>query len=69
MAMRGIEIEPRLRVVVELTLMVELDPDRPLYAVQERCDRRVAATAIHLDLPLISRDRALGTATGVRTIW
>ncbi len=40
-----------------------------LHQVQERGDRLIAATALHLDLPLITRDRALGTATGVRTIW
>ncbi len=40
-----------------------------LHQVHERGDRLIAATALHLDLPLITRDRALGTATGVRTIW
>lgn len=40
-----------------------------LHRVQERGDRLIAATAVHLDLPLITRDRALGTAAGVRTIW
>ncbi len=40
-----------------------------LHEVRERGDRLIAATALHLELPLISRDRALGSATGVRMIW
>lgn len=49
---------------VEIALMAH-----SLHEVRERGDRLIAATALHLELPLISRDRALGTAAGVRTIW
>lgn len=52
----------------ELNVEIALEA-HSLHQVQERGDRLIAATAIHLDLPLITRDRALGTATGVRTIW
>lgn len=52
----------------ELNVEVALEA-HSLHQVQERGDRLIAATALHLDLPLITRDRALGTATGVRTIW
>lgn len=52
----------------ELNVEVALEA-HSLDQVQKRVDRLIAATALHLDLPLITRDRALGTATGVRTIW
>lgn len=52
----------------ELNVEIALEA-HSLHEVQERGDRLIAATALHLDLPLITRDRALGSATGVRTIW
>jgi PIN domain nuclease of toxin-antitoxin system len=36
--------------------------------IRERTDRLIAATALHLDLPLITRDHAIAKA-GVSVIW
>lgn len=40
----------------------------PRGAVPDMPDRIIAATALHLNLPLISRDRAI-RATRIQTIW
>jgi PIN domain nuclease of toxin-antitoxin system len=40
-----------------------------LYSIPERGDRLIAATAVALDLPLISRDPDIGKAAGVECIW
>ncbi|HET6228888.1 MAG TPA: type II toxin-antitoxin system VapC family toxin [Longimicrobiaceae bacterium] len=40
-----------------------------LYAIPERGDRLIAATAAHMELPLISRDPEIEAAAGVRVIW
>jgi len=40
--------------------MSEIVPDMP--------DRIIAATALHLDLPLVTRDRAI-QAAGLKAIW
>lgn len=40
-----------------------------LYAIPERGDRLIAATAIVLDLPLITRDPEIQRAAGVECIW
>jgi len=37
-------------------------------AVPDMPDRIIAATALHLSLPLITRDRCLQSA-GIQTIW
>jgi PIN domain nuclease of toxin-antitoxin system len=52
----------------ELNVEIALEA-HSLHGIQERGDRLIAATALHLDLPLITRVHALGRATGVRTIW
>ena len=40
-----------------------------LYPIPERGDRLIAATAIVLDLPLITRDPEIHRAAGVECIW
>jgi len=40
-----------------------------LYAISERGDRLIAATAVALDLPLITRDPQIAAAAGVECLW
>lgn len=40
-----------------------------LYAITERSDRLIAATAAHLGLPLVTRDPEIGSAAGIQIIW
>lgn len=40
-----------------------------LYAIPERGDRLIAATALHLDCPLITKDPAIKALRGLETIW
>jgi PIN domain nuclease of toxin-antitoxin system len=40
-----------------------------LYAIPERTDRLIAATAALLDTPLITRDPEIELAAGVEVIW
>jgi PIN domain nuclease of toxin-antitoxin system len=58
-------------------LMVEIPMDTaivlalrqiPREQIPELPDRIIAATAVHLDLPLISRDRTI-QASNIATIW
>lgn len=40
-----------------------------LYSIPERGDRLIAATAVELDLPLITRDPAIAAVASVRQVW
>jgi len=40
-----------------------------LYGIPERGDRLIAATALALELPLISRDPEIAGVAGVDVIW
>lgn len=54
--------------VADLTADVALRADA-LYEIPERGDRLIAATALHLDLPLVTRDPAIARAAGVKRLW
>ena len=55
-------------VVADLTPDIVLEAEG-LYAIPERSDRLIAATATHLDCPLISRDPVFARVAGLETIW
>lgn len=40
-----------------------------LYAIPERADRLIAATAAELDLPLVTRDPEIAKVAGLDLIW
>jgi PIN domain nuclease of toxin-antitoxin system len=53
---------------VQLTAEIVYAAQR-LYSIPERGDRLIAATAVVLDLPLITRDPEIQKAAGVECIW
>ena len=55
-------------IAVDLTLEVLFEAES-LYAIPERGDRLIAATAKHLGYPLITRDPAVRRIRGLETIW
>lgn len=55
-------------VAADLTAEIVAEAER-LYAIPERADRLIAATAAHLGWPLITRDAAIGRVFGVDTLW
>ena len=52
----------------DLTAAVVLEADG-LYTIRERGDRLIAATAVHLECPLITRDPALTRVPSLTTVW
>jgi PIN domain nuclease of toxin-antitoxin system len=40
-----------------------------LFSIPERSDRLIAATALELDVPLVTRDPEIAEAAGVELIW
>lgn len=55
-------------VAADLTAAIVLRADG-LYAVPERGDRLIAATASHLECPLVTNDPAMERLPGLNTIW
>lgn len=55
-------------VAADLTSDVVLEADG-LYAIRERGDRLIAATAVHLECPLITRDPAFARVPSLATVW
>ena len=55
-------------VAADLTADVVLEADG-LYAIRERGDRLIAATAVHLECPLITRDPDLARVPSLTTVW
>jgi PIN domain nuclease of toxin-antitoxin system len=55
-------------VAADLTADVVLEADG-LYAIRERSDRLIAATAVNLECPLITRDPALSRVPSLTTVW
>lgn len=53
---------------VDLSTAIVVRAER-LHAIPERGDRLIAATAAHLDYPLVTRDPAIAAAAGVRLLW
>lgn len=54
--------------VADMTADVVLEAES-LYTIPERGDRLIAATAAHLDVPLITNDPAIARVPTLRTIW
>jgi predicted nucleic acid-binding protein len=54
--------------VADLTAEVALRA-QTLYAIPERGDRLIAATAAHLDLPLVTRDPEIARVAGLTRVW
>lgn len=52
----------------DLTAAVVLEAES-LYTIPERGDRLIAATAAHLDVPLITSDPLILRTPAIRTIW
>lgn len=53
---------------VELTWEI-VQRAEDLLVIPERGDRLIAATALELDYPLITRDPEIAAATGLELIW
>lgn len=40
-----------------------------LFSIPERTDRLIAATAVRMEVPLLTRDPGIGRAAGVEVVW
>ena len=54
--------------LADLTLAIVLAGES-LHAIPERTDRLIAATALELGVPLITRDAEIANVRGLETIW
>lgn len=55
-------------IAIDLTPAIVFEAES-LYAIPERGDRLIAATAVHLGYPLITKDPAVKRVRAVETIW
>lgn len=55
-------------IALDLSLDVVLKAEE-LYAIKERGDRLIAATAVVFGLPLVTRDPSIADAAGVEVVW
>ena len=55
-------------IVHDLTLEVVFHANN-LFAIPERCDRLIAASAVALGCPLITRDQAIAACAAVQQLW
>jgi PIN domain nuclease of toxin-antitoxin system len=56
-------------VLAPLTAQICLAAGRDPWEHRDPFDRVIAATARDLDIAIVTRDRAMATAPGIRTIW
>ncbi|MEW6281674.1 MAG: PIN domain-containing protein [Candidatus Eremiobacterota bacterium] len=55
-------------VAIDLTVEIVLAAEQ-LYDIPERMDRLIAATAVHLETPLITRDPEIASMAGLQLLW
>ena len=55
-------------IALDLSLDVVLKAEE-LYAIEERGDRLIAATAVVFGLPLVTRDPSIADAAGIEAVW
>ena len=70
-ALRSTVLDPETRFEVaalDATTMGRL-ASFPLAGLPDPWDRLIVATAMQLNLPLVTRDRAIGNTGAVHTIW
>lgn len=64
---RGLLSSPHF-IAVDLGVEIVVKAEE-LYAIPERGDRLIAATAVVLDLALMTRDPGIADAAGVKLLW
>lgn len=76
----GVNVLPRINAAIqtshsviktiELTHQITISLTQiPRQTVPEMPDRIIAATALHLNLPLVTKDRKIQALQNIRTIW
>ncbi len=61
-------LDGRRFIAADLTAAVVREAEG-LYSIPERGDRLIAATAVHLGCPLLTRDPAITRIRTVTTVW
>lgn len=59
----------RLKVIPIVPKIAALSADDSIFGHKDPCDRIIAATALHHNLPLITSDRHLKKKPGLVTVW